>query len=131
MRNFVINFLAVLGALDCILVPLLFTSGQQPLFPLPGLYLLEIGLAGSGACWLILQRRAPHAPWIAGGILLAFVILGAWTIGFFLTPALLGFTGAGALWLGKPDKEMLRAFGIFMLAAILQAALMLALISAA
>ncbi len=125
MKDNLIYFFGFVGALDTLIVPLIFSQGQEPLFPLPGLYLIEIGLVGLLALASIFARRWPLVPWLAGGILLAFVVLGAWTIGFFLVPGFLAFSAAAALWQGPPAASLLRPAGILVLAAFIQASGML------
>lgn len=78
---------ALIGAINCILVPGLFAQ-QGRSFPLPFLYFLEIILLG--VLVLLFVARRPqlddrwHAlPWAAAGVILAFVILGGFSIGFF------------------------------------------------
>jgi len=96
---------AWIAALDCLAVALLFSMSQSTipgdtfsnLWPTPGLYFIELAIlavlvlsavpnliSSTTVFWLPL-------PWIAAGIMLAFVILGALSIGPFLVPALLAF----------------------------------------
>jgi len=42
---FLVRGLAIVAAINCVIVPMLFAQ-QQPLFPLPGLYLIEIAVLG-------------------------------------------------------------------------------------
>jgi asparagine N-glycosylation enzyme membrane subunit Stt3 len=102
---------AVLAAFVCTIVPAQFTlseltipfRGFQDIFPTPGVYFIEITLLGV-ACLVAVYKDHPDrkslwnsVPWICAGITLAFVILGAWTIGFFLIPALIAFIIVGIL----------------------------------
>ena len=82
--------LGIAGALVCTAAAIMFSS-QDPLWPLPGLYLAKIGLAGLLALGAIAVGRNDSGlwaavPWVASGIVLAFAILGAWTIGLFIAP---------------------------------------------
>jgi len=101
----IIRIASWVAALDCLLVALLFSLIQvsipgstfSSIWPIPALYFFEIaGLA------VLALTAAPHLsspsketwlpfPWIAAGIMTAFVILGAFSIGLFLVPALLSF----------------------------------------
>ncbi len=126
-----VKALAVAGAANCVIVPLFFASMQQPLFPLPGLYLLEIALVGLAGLASLLPAASPEnrwgwVPWAAAGVLLAFVILGAWTIGFFLIPAALAFLVAGVL---TRSHSPWPPVAVLLAAALGQAALVLALVN--
>ena len=94
---------SILGALNCISVVVLFAVSQlsQPggvlldIWPFPLIYFVEITVIGLlpviAVSMLRTNSKSPWSaiPWICSGILVAFVILGAWTIGFFLIPAML------------------------------------------
>lgn len=102
---------SVLGALNCVLVSILFSFSQIQLpdgdlsniWPFPAIYLIEITTLGF-ICVIAVAKNQnqpksiwPGIPWICSGILLAFVILGAWTIGFYLIPAMVLFLIVGIL----------------------------------
>ena len=100
---------SILGALNCIIVSLifLFSQIQYPdsqlieIWPFPLFYFIEISILGilCVVAVAMLKTRAKSywsiIPWICSGILVAFVILGAWTIGFYLIPAMLLFLLVG------------------------------------
>lgn len=103
--------LSVLGAINCILIPILFSLSQiqvpdgdlSEIWPLPAIYFLEIITLGI-ICVIAVAKNQNHAgsfwpgiPWICSGILFAFVILGAWTIGFYLIPAMILFLIVGIM----------------------------------
>ena len=101
---------ALTGAFDCLAVAFLFSLNQSipgkpfaNLWPIPGLYFIElIALAGLAIAFIVEQPKptvfsSPRVPWVSAGIILAFVILGAWSIGPFLLPALLAFLLLGVL----------------------------------
>jgi len=127
--------LSALGAFNCLIVPALFTFSQFPqpegylanIWPFPAIYFLEIVLFGLG-CLISVVKNNPargsawnYLPWISAGGLLAFVILGAWTIGFFLIPAMLVFIGVGIISdIRKKDNIPLH-FIFFILSAMIQA----------
>lgn len=102
---------SVLGAINCILISILFSLSQiqlpggdlSDIWPLPAIYFLEIITLGI-MCVIAVAKNQDHAgsfwsgiPWICSGILFAFVILGAWTIGFFLIPAMILFLIVGIM----------------------------------
>lgn len=121
---FFVRVLAVIGAINCAVVPLFFVQ-QRPLFPFPGLYLMEIaGLGILGLAGLVLvEPYSPFGrtvPWVAAGVLLAFVVLAGFSFGFFLTPAVVAFLLAGFLWRRTVDESVSKFIGLFLIAAILQ-----------
>ena len=102
---------SVLGAINCILISILFSLSQIQLpdgdlsniWPLPAIYFLEIITLGI-ICVISVAKNQDQPksfwsgiPWICSGILFAFVILGAWTIGFYLIPAMVLFLIVGIL----------------------------------
>lgn len=107
----VLRWIAALAcALDCLAVAVLFSLNQSipsapfsNLWPVPGLYFLELFAIAILSIVFILDRptptflSSPQIPWISAGILLAFAILGAWSIGPFLLPALLSLLLLGVL----------------------------------
>ena len=122
--------LATVGVVNCIVVPFLFAQNQSDLFPLPGLYFIEIAL--SGVLGLISVVNEHHEdsrwqmiPWIVAGILLAFVLLGGFSIGFFLIPATVAFLGIGILGDRHSSRRMVYHAGFFLVAAAVQATIML------
>jgi len=126
---FLVRGLAVVAAINCVIVPLFFTQ-QRPLFPLPGLYLIEIAVLGilGLAGLLIVESRSAFwrgSPWIAAGVLLAFVILGGFSIGLFLIPATVAFLLAGFLMNRLKGGQVIRFIGLFLIAAVLQVILMM------
>jgi hypothetical protein len=121
--------LAVVAAINCVVVPLFFAQ-QRPLFPFPGLYLIEIAVLGIlGLTGLLLvEPNSPFwrgVPWAAAGVLLAFVILGGFSIGFFLIPATAAFLLAGFLMNWIERGLVVPYIGLFLIAAVLQVTLML------
>jgi hypothetical protein len=95
------SLLAAVAAGTCLATAIAF-SGDVPLFPLPGLYLIEIALAGAMSFFAIVWRDDrtvlwEAVPWIAAGILAAFTVLGIWSVGVFLVPATLALLLAGTI----------------------------------
>ena len=102
---------SVLGAINYVLVSILFSFSQIQLsdgdlsniWPFPAIYFLEMITLGI-MCVIAVARNKiqPKSiwsgiPWICSGILFAFVILGAWTIGFYLIPAMVLFFIVGIM----------------------------------
>lgn len=121
---------AVIGAANCVIVPLLFAQPGQRDFPFPALYFIEIALLGVAVITCVALRPATPGrwsivPWIAAGIILAFVILGGFSIGFFLIPALFAFIVAGVAIDKQAGGPIARHFGLLLVAAIAQGAFML------
>ncbi len=121
---------ALVGAVVCVLAPLLFAQQQNGLWPLPGLYFVQIALVGVlvllfvAAGWGLKAGRR-WLPWAAAGILLAFVLLCGFSIGTFLSPAFAAFALLGILVDWPDDGAMARHAGVLLVAAVAQAALML------
>lgn len=100
---------SIIGALNCIIIAVLFTIYQLPqpgndlieIWPFPLIYFVEItfiGIMPVIAVSMIRENSKSNwtaIPWICSGILMAFVIMGAWTIGFYLIPAMLLFLFVG------------------------------------
>lgn len=109
----------------------------QNLFPFPLLYLIEIiALSFLAILSLIRAEAEGHRPgwmpaliWIAAGGLLAFVVLGGFSIGFYLIPGMLAFVGAGILADRRQNLSTIGHVGVMFLTASIQAALMLVLIT--
>jgi hypothetical protein len=94
---------STLAAINCIVVVIAFVfingsisiDGIFSQWPFPLLYFFEIaslaiiGLIAVGKLQSDVKSNWSGVPWVCSGILFAFVILGAWTIGFFLLPAMI------------------------------------------
>lgn len=99
MNRPVVWSLAILAAVNCLWVAVIFGTTQlspgQPalnLFPLPGFYLLEIatiGILTLAAAWKASQKWLTLLS-VSAGILLAFFVLGGFSLGPYLLPALVG-----------------------------------------
>lgn len=120
---------ALVGAAVCVLVPFLFAQ-QDGLWPLPGLYFVQIALVGVFVLLFVaagwgLQAGRRWLPWAAAGILLAFVILGGFSISPFLSPAFVAFALVGILVDWPDGGAMARHAGVLLVATVAQAAVML------
>lgn len=109
----------------------------QNLFPFPLLYLIEI-IALSYLAILPLFREEPGGDrpswipaltWMAAGGLLAFVVLGGFSIGFYLIPSMLAFIVAGILADRRQNLSLTGHIGLMFLAASIQAAIMLVVVT--
>lgn len=121
---------AIAGAINTLVVPLLFAQPQGRDFPLPGIYFIQIAL--SGLLVIIYAAFRPRVspvwgivPWAAAGIILAFVILGGFSIGPYLVPALIAFLAVGILASMQTGAPVAQRFGIVLVAAVAQGATML------
>ena len=105
-------------------------SRQQEMWPMPALYFLEVVAASLVGLWGIFRADVPGSflAWAVAGALVGFAIMGGFSVGFFYLPVA-GLLGLAALW---QDRQAWRRLplhlGIALLAAVAQAALMLALV---
>lgn len=129
---------AWIAALDCLAVAILFSMSQSTipgstfsnLWPTPGLYFIELAILAVLILSAVPNLISPTTglwrpvPWIASGIMLAFVVLGAWSIGPFLVPALLTFMLIAVLAeTGRARFEPLNHFAYLLLSLFLLALL--------
>lgn len=104
---------------------------SNTLFPFPGLYLLEMLFLSVLA--LVGAFNAKESPvwsvriWAAVGAQLAFVVLGAWSIGLFFLPTALMFTIAAFL-IDYRRQRILVHSAVCVVAGIVQSVLMLTII---
>jgi hypothetical protein len=129
------RLLAIAGAVVCLVASArawLVLSAEQPMWPLPDLYLLETAAAGLAGMWAILSSAPGQAAlrgklvWAVVGVLLVFVVLGALSIGFLYSPAALFFVIAALLSDKRQSQNTGIHLGIGVIAALAQAALMFA-----
>ena len=125
--------LVMVGALGCLVITIIVwdsVSANQPMWPLPALYLIEVvALSGLAVIAFLRGGRAgSFTLWAVVGILLAFSILGALSVGSLYFPTTLLFA-VPAISYDLRNKQSIGAhLGTCILAAIAQAALMLAVI---
>ena len=108
----------------------LLVSQQQPMWPLPALYLLEMAAASLVGLWGIYRNDAVGSglAWAAAGAVFGFAIIGGFSVGFFYLPVA-GLMGLAALWQARLAWQRLPMHvGLALLTALGQAGLMLALI---
>jgi hypothetical protein len=125
--------LAVLAAAATVFLTIriwLSVSAQQSMWPLPGLYFVELSAVAiiTALAFLYASRWSPLVAWAAAGIVLAFAILGAFSVGLFYFPISLIFITLGVLATVRQEKSWLPGIGAFLIAAAAQATLVLLLI---
>ena len=127
------RFLAILGAVVCLIITLVFwfsISPYESMWPLPGFYFVEI-VSLSFISTFIFVRGDPRGSlitWVAAGVMSAFSFLGAASVGFFYLPVALMFSVISLMWDVRNKQQRLTHLGIFLIAGIVQSALMLAAI---
>ncbi len=131
------RFLAITGTIVCIIISARIwqvLSPGQPMWPLPNGYLLEMILVSIIGMFGILENDSKQTvlkewlTWTTVGILSAFAVMGAWSIGFFFIPVALIFLAAALLAGRRRHRNLATHLGMGFLAAILQIVLMLAII---
>jgi len=131
------RFLAVIGAAVCLIVSVRIWqvfSAYQPMWPLPDLYLMEMLAASVLGVWCLWSSRADISPlrgyllWIVVGILFAFVIMGAWSVGFLFAPVAGLFAVTAFLSDRRRSDKPVFHWGAALAAALVQAVLMLSVI---
>ncbi len=100
----------------------------------PDLYLMEMAVAAAlGLAGVVVDapNRSPRygwVPWCVAGVNLAFATLGALSIGLLFLPTGIAFLGAGILAVRRRNRGLFRYLGVFVLATLLQAGLMVGII---
>ena len=126
------QILALMGAALCLVITILLWGGislHQTMWPAPGLYFIEIVAVCVAAAGLLLSGGAPGraAVWVSAGIVMAFSLLAAFSVGLFYFPVGLVFIIAGLAADRRAGQPMLGHVGLFFAAGITQAALILAI----
>jgi hypothetical protein len=123
--------LAVFGAVVCFGVAFVFASYQKnDLWPIPGFYFIEmVALAVLGVISLLphsgsTTSRWGMVPWIIAGAFFPLVLLGIFSIGIFLYPAMLAFLLVGVLNDIRKKTSMAPHIGWAVAAALIQGGLM-------
>ena len=120
------RILAILAVVVCLTITLVFwfsISPYQSMWPLPGLYFVEI-VSLSFISTFIFVRGDPRGSlmtWVAAGVISAFSFLGALSVGCFYLPVALMFSVISLTW----DVRRPARLGIFLIAGIVQSVLML------
>ena len=104
------------------------------MWPLPDLYLLEISAVSILGLWSIgsnqtrLLTLRGFLTWVTVGILFAFMILGALSVGFLFAPVAILFAIAAILSDRRQGHNQVAHLGIGLVAAVAQGSLMLVVI---
>jgi hypothetical protein len=121
--------LSILGTLVTLVITVVIwkeLASTQGIWPLPALYFVEM-ISGAGLCSLTFLMGSYHATriaWIYTGIVTGFMLLGAFSIGFFYFPVFLLYGGL-AIYSGlKHKKNIFLHLGLWLGTGILQAGLM-------
>jgi len=128
------RILAIAGLIACLVVTAILwlgISAQQPMWPLPGLYFIEMAVL-SMVCALLAfgngNSRGQFILWGAVGIFIAFSILGAMSVGFFYLPVAIIFGAIAILSDIRKRQPIAVHFGVCLIAGMVQVILMLAAI---
>jgi hypothetical protein len=127
------RILAILAAVLCLIITLLFwfsISAYQNMWPLPDLYFVEL-VAFSFISTFIFVRGDPLGSlitWSAAGVITAFCILGAFSIGLFYLPIALIFTLISVTSDVRNKQHIGAHLAIFLVVGIMQSVLMFAVI---
>jgi hypothetical protein len=128
------RILAGIGTAVCLIVSILIwqaLSAQQPMWPLPDLYLMEMLAACVLGIWCIWNSGSGRSPlriylvWVVVGIQFAFVIMGAWSVGFLFLPVAGLFALTAVISDRRQRGKLVFHLGAGLAAAVAQAALML------
>jgi hypothetical protein len=123
------RFLAILGAVVCLIITILFwlsVSAYQNMWPLPGLYFIEMVALSSVSAFLFVRGdpRDKFIIWGMAGVISAFSILGALSVGFFYLPVALIFVVISVTSDVRNKHHIPAHLGIFVIAGIAQLVLM-------
>lgn len=105
-------------------------SAFQGMWPFPALYLIEVVvLSGiAAAAFLVGGRPGKYVAWAAVGALAAFCVLGVWSVGLLYVP-IAGLLAAILISYDLRDKQaVMRHVAVCLLAAAVQATVMLEII---
>jgi len=127
------RFLAMLCAIVCLVITLRIwqvIGSQQYMWPLPGLYLVEM-LSLSAAVSVAVFREARFAgaiAWTTLGAMSAFAVLAAFTIGFLYLPVIVLIAIVGGLLVRRSGLSLFIHAALFLIAAAAQSAVIFAAI---
>ena len=127
------RFLAILGAVICLIITILFwlsVSAYQNMWPLPALYFIEMVILSIISAFIFVRGdpRDQFITWATAGVISAFSILGALSVGFFYLPVALIFAVISVTSAVRNKQPITAHLGIFLIAGIAQLALMFAAI---
>jgi hypothetical protein len=127
------KILVVLAALACLVVTVWvwqIVSPNQSMWPIPGLYLIElVVLSILAAAAILIGHPIPAIlPAIAFGVLLAFSFLAALSVGLFYAPVVLLLLIAGLLFFISTKRSLLVYLAGALAAAIIQVAIIIVVV---
>ena len=127
------RFLIIAGTGICLITTTLIWWGiaaHQSMWPLPGLYFIEMAALSVFSTLAFLRGRpaGKFITWGAAGIFSAFSILGAFSVGFFYLPVACLFGAAAILSDVRNKQPGITHLGVCIFAGVVQVALMLAAI---
>jgi hypothetical protein len=127
------RFLAFLGGVVCLTVTIIIwwsISSRQTMWPLPGLYFIELVVLSIMSAFLFIRGNARDKilVWGAVGAFIGFSILGAFSVGFFYLPVALIFAVISFTSDVRNKQPIAVHLAACLIAAVVQAALMLAAI---
>jgi len=127
------RFLAILAAVVCLLITILFWLSvrvHQTMWPLPSLYFIEMVTLSLLSTFIFIRGdpRDQFIMWGAAGVISAFSILGALSVGFSYLPVALIFTVISIRSDVRNKQQIAAHLGIFLIAGIVQSAMMFAAI---
>jgi hypothetical protein len=127
------RFLAIFAVVGCLILTIVLwvsISSYQAMWPLPGLYFLEIVILSivSGFMAARGDPRAPYLTWGTAGVIGVFSILAALSVGMFYFPVALLFAVLSVSSDVRNKKNIPAHLGVFLMAGIAQFALILAAI---
>ncbi len=124
------RILAVFAALACLFITIALwrdVSARQSMWPLPGVYFIELPAVGILAALAFLAGHASRTrvSWIAAGIYVSFGLMGALSVGLCYAPIAVMFIMLAVLVMVRREEPVLQSLGLFMAAAAAQTAIML------
>jgi hypothetical protein len=121
---------AILGTVASLIITITIwwsISAQQAMWPLPGLYFIEMLALSMISTFAFIRGKGSMKAitWGAVGVFIAFVILGAFSVGFFYLPVALIFAVISLTSDVRNKQPILAHLGICLITGIMQVALML------
>ena len=122
--------LSALAASACLFITIAVwrsVSAYQAMWPLPGLYFVELPAAAilTALGFFLRFHSAPMLAWIAAGIFGSFAFLGLFSVGLLYVPISLMYLLLGVLAVSRRGIPFLEGLLPFLVAAVVQAAFML------
>lgn len=130
MKTFSIErWLAIAGAALCLIITVVIwvgVSGQQEMWPLPALYLIEVVVAAGVALLGIFRGDAAGeiAAWAVTGLLLGFAVLGILSVGLAYVPVIALVAGAAIALDRRHWQRLPLHLGLAVIAGAVQVAMM-------